>query len=445
MSGLGLTPDDLAAGGWTILVGICCAVPCALLGCYLVLRRMSLLGDAISHAVLPGIAVAFLLSGRIGVGPMFLGAMAVGVLTAFLTQALHGFGKVPEDASMGVVFTSLFAVGVLLITVAAADVDLDPGCVLYGLIEFVPLDTVTVLGRDVPRALQTMGLALVVTIGFVLLLWKELKLVAFDPMLASAMGYNATMVHYLLMAMVAGVTVASFEAVGSILVVAMLVVPAATAHLLTDRLGGMMAWSAAVGAVSAVGGYVAAVRWNTSVAGMMAVAAGLQFTLAVFLAPRHGVLSKVAHNLALSLRIACEDLVAMLYRAEEAGDASGASRAQCASAAGGRLARWLALPWLRRRGQVAFDAGGRVHLTDAGRRVAHGLVRSHRLWESYLSQHFELPPDHLHEPASRIEHYIGPALQEQLAADLDRPAVDPHGRAIPPADLDHGPPAPAHK
>src|SRR5918994_3305172 len=165
------TADNLGLALGTVAVAAVCGVSCALLGCYLILRRMSLLGDAISHAVLPGIALAFLLTGQISAWPVFLGAMALGVLTAFLTHTIHSFGNVPEDASMGVVFTSLFAVGVILITHAAANVDLDPGCVLYGLIEFVPLDTVTLLGREVPRALQTMGPVVVATVLFVLLLW----------------------------------------------------------------------------------------------------------------------------------------------------------------------------------------------------------------------------------------------------------------------------------
>lgn len=147
-----LTVSD-EIGRWTIALGIASSVPCALLGCYLVLRRMSLLGDAISHAVLPGIAVGFLLSGQL-IGPaIVIGAMAVGMLTALLTQLLSNLGNVPEDASMGVVFTSLFAIGVLVITNAARDVDLDPGCVLYGLIELAAIDSRPIFGFEVPRSL----------------------------------------------------------------------------------------------------------------------------------------------------------------------------------------------------------------------------------------------------------------------------------------------------
>src|SRR5262245_19942022 len=192
---------------WTVAVGILCNVPCAILGCYLVLRRMSLLGDAISHAVLPGLAVAFLITGSLSGWGLAIGAAVLGVLTAYLTQAVHKLADVAEDASMGVVFTSLFAIGVILITRVASHVDLDPGCVLYGLLEFVSLDTVPMFGREVPRAVQTLGPSLVVTVAFVLLFWKELKIVSFDPALAGAMGYRVGLIHYVLMAMVACVTV----------------------------------------------------------------------------------------------------------------------------------------------------------------------------------------------------------------------------------------------
>lgn len=421
-------------GRWTIALGIATNLPCAVLGCYLVLRRMSLLGDAISHAVLPGIALGFLIGvrfagegqARLGGPGVVVGAMAVGMLTAFLTHALSRLGKVPEDASMGVVFTSLFAIGVILITRAARDVDLDPGCVLYGLIEMEALDTVQVLGVEVPRSLGSLGLAGVLTAGFVGLLWKELKLVSFDPGLATAVGINAAVVHYALMAMVAGATVAAFEAVGSILVVAMLIVPAATAHLLTDRLGRMMLVASGVAVLSAGYGYLGAVRLNTSVAGMMSVVAGLLFAAAVVLGPRHGLLGKLLRTLGLSLRIVREDLLARLYRAEES------NAAPVASGHGGPIAA-LAGWQLRRRGliETGRDAPG---LTAAGRHEAGRLVRAHRLWESYLSANFDLPADHLHEPAERVEHYLGPALVDDLSTELDRPTSDPHGRSIPPGE-----------
>ncbi|HWA98627.1 MAG TPA: metal ABC transporter permease, partial [Pirellulales bacterium] len=248
-----LANHDLAL--WTIVLGAITNVACAMLGCYLVLRRMSLMGDAISHAVLPGIVIGFLWSHSLVGWGVFLGAVALGLLTASLSHGLTSYARVPEDSSMGVVFTSLFALGVFLLTNLARNVDLDPGCVLYGLIEAAPLDTVSCWGVEIPRTLAPMLAALTLTCAFVVLFWKELKLSSFDPALATVMGLRANVVHYLLMAMVAIVTVASFEAVGSIIVIAMLVVPAATAHLLTDRLRSMMLVSVGVAVVSSVFGY----------------------------------------------------------------------------------------------------------------------------------------------------------------------------------------------
>ena len=146
--GFELAPSDAAL--WTILCASLSNASCAILGCYLLLRRMSLLGDAISHSILLGIAGAFLLTGSIQILPMLVGALVVGLLTVALTETLHGAGNVPEDASMGAVFTSLFAVGVVLIAMLP-NVDLDPSCIWQGLIELAPLDRVEIAGRYVPR------------------------------------------------------------------------------------------------------------------------------------------------------------------------------------------------------------------------------------------------------------------------------------------------------
>jgi manganese/zinc/iron transport system permease protein len=433
---------DLAAPLWTIIVGIVCNVSCAILGCYLVLRRLSLLGDAISHAVLPGIALGYLFSGSVAGLPILLGAMALGVLTSVLTQGITSLGRVSEDTSLGVVFTSLFALGVILIQAAARNVDLDADCVLYGQIDFAGVDLVRFFGWEVSRPLLMLVPALAITLGLVTLFWKELKIVAFDPALAAAMGFSVNAIHYLLMAMVSGVTVASFESVGSILVVAMLVVPAATAALVTERLGWMLAWAAAIGATSAVFGYILSVPLATSVAGMMAVVAGIQFTVAVFFAPRGGLVSRWLRNLLLAVRIAAEDVLATFYRAEEAGGQRSEVRSQggmainrqkaieTASSLVAQLARWR----LFRRGWVARDRLGELRLTSAGRSTARSLVRAHRLWESYLDTHFDLPRDHLHDAAERMEHYLGADLQEELATELAGRDVDPHGKAIPASD-----------
>ncbi|HUY35300.1 MAG TPA: metal ABC transporter permease [Pirellulales bacterium] len=432
MSWPDLATLDASQAFWTIVVGAISNTCCAVLGCYLVLRRLSLLGDAISHAILPGIVVAFLLTGQTASWPMLLGAATVGVLTTVVTHALHASGNVPEDASMGVVFTSLFALGVVLIALAPSNVDLDLDCVLMGRLEEVTFPEPW-LGFEVPLKFPSLLAVLGATAAFVALFWKELKIASFDPALATAMGISAAVVHYLLMGMVAVVTVAAFDAVGSVLVIAMLIVPAATAHLLTDRLGWMVGWAVVVAIISAVLGYLGDVYFDTGVAGMMAVGAGSQLLLAVFLAPRHGLLSKLWHRFMLALRIVSEDLLAVLYRFEEATSetrTAGVPWNLCRRVAGGGLAAWLAAPLLWWRGELRV-AAGRLWLTQQGRRNAQSLVRSHRLWEVFLGEYFQLPLDHLHESAERIEHFIGPKLQERLASDLHQPGRDPHGKEIP--------------
>jgi ABC-type Mn2+/Zn2+ transport system permease subunit len=429
-----LSPDARLAS-WTILCGIVCNAACAIIGCYLVLRRMSLLGDAISHAVLAGIAVAFLLTGSLGPIPVFVGAISVGLLTAFITQSLATWGRVPEDSSMGIVFTSLFAIGVIIVS-RIDGVHLDTDCVLYGSIDTAPVELATFAGFDIPHMLLTLVPMTLLTVLFVTAFWKELKIASFDPLLATTMGIGASLMHYLLMAMVAGVTVASLKAVGAIVVVAMLIVPPATAHLLTDRLGWMLVWSVLIGALSAVLGYWGAVRFDTNVAGMMAVAAGAQFALAVAFAPKHGLLSRAIGRLQLALRIASEDVIARLYRLEETmSDSRGTvnvSRSECQRYGGSGFIGWLAIPLLSRRKQLAASPEGIWHLTDTGRELGRSLVRSHRLWETFLDENFELPPDHLHEPAERIEHFIGPQLQDRLVRELAQSRTDPQGKVIPP-------------
>ncbi|NOT00987.1 MAG: iron chelate uptake ABC transporter family permease subunit [Phycisphaerales bacterium] len=422
-----LSTDD----AWVMVVGSLVNVSCGLLGCYLVLRRQSLLGDAISHAILPGLAVAFMLTHSRAVLPMFLGAMAVGVLTAFLSQTIHRVANVPEDASMGVVFTTFFAVGVILITMVARHIDLDPGCVLYGAIEFVGLDMQSRFGLTAPRAFWSLAVVIAVVVGFIVLFYKELKIVSFDAHLATTMGINATLMHYLLMSLVAGTTVAAFESVGSILVVAMLIVPGATAHLLTDRLDRMLMIAAAVGIVSAIMGNILAVHWNTSVAGMMSVVAGLQFATAVVAAPRYGLISRWLHHTSLASRVVREDILAMIYRWHESTRDRSLSAAQVVRALGGGLLPHLAMLHLRVAGLVGPDQTA-LRLTRAGRDRARGLVRSHRLWESYLAKHFDLPIDHLHEPAERVEHFVSPTLRDRLAEEVIDAKTDPHGRRIPP-------------
>ncbi len=280
-----------------ILVGSCVAAACALVGTFLVLRQMALLGDAISHAVLPGIVIAFLMTGERAPLPMVLGAGALGVLTVFLVEAFHRTRRLKEDASIGVVFPALFSLGVVLITKYAGQVDLDLDCVLYGEIAYAPLDLLFFQEQSIgPKALWVNGAVLLANLLFVSLLYKELKLTTFDTGLAAALGFSPIVLHYVLMSMVSVTVVGAFESVGAILVVAMLVVPPATAYLLTDRLLVMLAGAVGCGVLSSVFGYWLAYWLDASIAGAMATVSGILFAIAFVASPRYGLLARLVRQ-----------------------------------------------------------------------------------------------------------------------------------------------------
>ena len=290
-----------------ILVGGLCAMACALPGTFLLLRRMSMMGDAISHAVLPGLAIAFLISGSRTNIWMFLGAAIAGVLTALFSQWITRFGKVERGAAMGIVFTTLFAIGLVLIRTAADHVDLDAGCVLYGALEYTPLNMVTIFENEislfaVPRAALVIGATLLFNALIITFFYKEFKLAAFDSGLAQTQGFRPQFMHYLLMTMVAVTTVAAFEAVGSIIVIAMLIVPPATAFLLTRNLPSLIIVSLIVAVLSAILGQIASHLPpllglpDTTSSGMMATTAGFLFLLAWLFGPE-GLIKKKSQQL----------------------------------------------------------------------------------------------------------------------------------------------------
>ncbi|MEM9297598.1 MAG: metal ABC transporter permease [Bacteroidota bacterium] len=277
-----------------ILAGSLVAISCGLLGCYLILRKMAMVGDAISHAVLPGIVIAFLLHGSRDSITMLVGAGIIGMATTFLIEFFHKKGQLQTDASIGVTFTWLFAVGVILISAYAGQVDLDQDCVLYGEIAYVPIDlwitdAGTIMG---PRVMYIAGSVLLILLIFIGFGYKELFLTTFDPSFAAAIGISTSLWHYLLMGAVSLTTVASFEAVGAILVVALLIAPPATAYLLTENLKKMMIISSVLGVLISISGYYLATGLDGSIAGAMASMAGLFFGLAFLFSPKEGIITK---------------------------------------------------------------------------------------------------------------------------------------------------------
>lgn len=424
---------------WIVIVGVLGAMSCALLGNYLVLRRMSMMGDAISHAVLPGLAIAFLVSGSRESLPMLIGAILIGVLTTLFIQVIDRLSGLDRGASMGVVFTTLFALGLILIKQAADHVDLDPSCVLYGAIELTPLDTYLWFGLEIPRAAVTTGAMLLINLLFVIVFFKELKITSFDPALATTIGINANLMQYILMTLVAATTIAAFESVGSILVIAMLIVPGAAAHLLTDRIGPMLLISLVFSAISAVMGHLGAITiptWfgfqDTSTAGMMAFTAGVLFSLVMLFAPRYGVISRLAHQLLLSLKIVRDDILGFLYRYYElaASNASPVHIQQVKEALKAGIIADLSI-WYLTRKKLIYRISDRLALTSSGVDTGKGLIRSHRLWETYLCDKMGYCGEDIHRYAHELEHFTDAGLQTSLSQVTGNPTVDPHQRKIP--------------
>lgn len=278
--------------GWILIVASLVGISCGMVGCLLILRKMAMLADAISHTVLLGIVGAFLISQSLDGVFMLIGAVIVGLLTTFFVQVLDSSG-VQSDAAIGVVFTSLFAVGVILISLFAGNIHLDVDHVMMGEIAFVPWNTLEWGGVNLgPKAVWMLGTILVINLVLLFLFYKEFKICSFDPEMAASLGIPVLLIHYLLMGMVSVTTVASFESVGAILVVAMLIVPGATAYLLTDRLLIMFLLSAFFGVLAAILGYYSAKFFNVSISGSMATVSGLIFALTFIFSPTHGLLAK---------------------------------------------------------------------------------------------------------------------------------------------------------
>ncbi len=414
-----------------LAAAILAATTCGLLGNFLVLQRQSLMGDAISHAVLPGLVIAFLLAGDRSPITMLVGAAVAGMATVILSEAVRRFGRVEPGAAMGVVFCGLFAFGVLLIERAAArQVDLDADCVLYGQLETLawfgaPTSWSEILSWStlisVPRQVWVLVGVAAATLLFTVAFHKEIRLVSFDAPMAAALGLHPRAVNLGLMTLVALATVASFEAVGSILVIAMLICPAATARLLTDRYGMQIVLSVAIASIAAVLGYHGATAlpglggWESvNAAGMITVVLGVFLGLAIVAAPAEGVAARLWRRHRLRRTIAIQDLLAGMWRREETSESSDSTIPRSRHASAGRRARRLGL---------VTGTLQDLRLTENGRRVAADVVRRHRLWETFLVEHAGLSPDHVHDTAERLEHL------DQMPGEWS--STDPHGRPIP--------------
>lgn len=355
------------------LVAVVVAVACALPGVFLVLRRMALMSDAITHTVLLGIVLAFFVTHDLTSPLLVLGAAATGVLTVALVEVVRNTKLLKEDASIGLVFPALFSIAVLLIARRAGNVHLDTDAVLLGEIAFAPFRRLEVGGVNLgPRALYVMGGILLLEIAVIVGFYKELKIATFDPALAAALGFSPVLLHYGFMGLVSVTAVGAFDTVGSVLVVALMIAPPAAAYLLSDRLGVVLLLAALIAALSAITGFWVAWWVDASIAGCMAAAAGVFFVLALLFAPARGLLAAVLRR--RRQRFDFAQLMLTIHLLHHQG--TPAAQEECAESHLAQHLQWEQ-PWAERVVRAAVDAGwverrgdGLLHLTGSGRQAA---------------------------------------------------------------------------
>lgn len=295
------------------------AVACAIPGVFLILRRVALMSDAISHAILLGIVLAFMFTKNLSSPLLIVGAAAIGILTVVLTELLINTQKLKKDAAIGLVFPLLFSIGVILLNQFANDIHLDADCVIFGEIAFAPFNRLIINDMDWGvQGIWVISGVLLLNIIFFSLFYKELKITTFDAALAASLGFLPNLLNYALMTTVSVTAVASFESVGSILVVALMIAPPAAAYLLTNRLSSMIYLSAGIAILSAIGGYFCAYALDANIAGCIATFSGLLFFLTLIFAPEKGILAKVWLKKWKKWDFASETLAVHLLQAEHA-------------------------------------------------------------------------------------------------------------------------------
>jgi manganese/zinc/iron transport system permease protein len=359
-----------------LLTAVVLATSCALLGSFLVLRQLAMVSDAITHAILPGIVVGFFLTQNLHSPLLVVGAAVTGVLTVALVELLERSGLVKGDAAVGLVFPFLFSVGVILIAQYAGDVHLDTDAVLLGELGLVHLDRLSAFGLDLgPRALWASGVMLAVNAAFVAVLFKELKLAAFDGALAAAFGFAPVALHYALMTLVSLTAVTAFDAAGSILVVAFIVGPATAASLFTRSLSRMIVWACGLGALSAVVGYGVSALFDVSIAGTIASTIGMSVGLAYLFAPDGGQVTQWRRRRTQRTRFGVRMLLVHLARHEgtrrEAWESRTAHLEEHVGWEPDHSERVVAMAL--RQGFTTRD-GDRLHLTESGRQIAEQSV-----------------------------------------------------------------------
>ncbi len=415
------------------LVGaVLLGISCGLLGGFIVVRKMALMGDALSHAVLPGVAAGFLWNMEKDPVAILIGATIAGLLGSALVSALTRTTRIKEDAALGLVLASFFAAGLCVQTM----IQNVPTGTQSGLNTFMFGQAAALGGDDI----ALMSVVTVLVVGLVWLFYKELLVTSFDEGFARASGLPVAWIHHGLMLLLAMSVVIALQAVGVVLVSAMLITPAAAAYLLTDRLHRLLMLAVLFGVIAAVtGAFLSFVGKNLPTGPLMVLGTSVVFLGAFLFGPRHGVIAKWWSRQSHTARTQRENTLKAIYHVweNEGANAEGVALTALAEKRRATLQELqVELGALQRHG-LATVAGPMVYFTPAGRKRGAEIVRNHRLWELYLTNSANIAPDHVHDDAENIEHVLGEDVVRELERRLGHATRDPHGKAIPSAQEIH--------
>jgi manganese/zinc/iron transport system permease protein len=411
----------------SMLLGICCG----LLGSFIVVRKMALVGDALSHAVLPGVAIGFLWNMSKDPVAIFIGATIAGLLGTVVVHAIKQTTHLKEDTALGLVLAVFFAIGICLLTM----IQRLPTGNKSGIDKFLFGQAAAIGVND----LKLMAVVTVLSVIVVTICYKEFLVTSFDAGFARAAGIPPQAFHYLMMLLVAFSVVIALQAVGVVLVSAMLITPAAAAYLLTDRLHRMLWLASLFGMMAgAAGAFFSFLGPNLPTGPFMVLGATAVFALAFVFGPRHGVFTRWLRHRSRSARIGMENTLKSLYHVLEAREFHGDGVALRELAERRREtfeeAQRQSTQLVKHGLATLHEDGNIIFLTPAGLERAAAIVRNHRLWELYLTHAARIPADHVHEDAEKIEHVLGEEVVRELERRLGHARTDPHGRAIPNLD-----------
>ena len=416
----------------TILLGFSAGA----LGCFAILRRRALVGDAVAHAILPGVCLAFIVAG--GKDPLMLiaGAFVFGLLSMVTMDFITRNSRIAPDASIGMVLSVFFGFGVVLLTFIQSTGYVDQS----GLDDFLFGQAAAMIGYDV----NVFGGLSLLILAITIITFKELKLISFDPSFARSIGYPVKRIEFLLAMLMVLTITAGIQAVGVVLMASMLIIPAAAARYWTDSLRVMVVVAAGVGALSGItGSFISYTAPAMPTGPWMVVSAALVFILSFLLAPGRGEIARFVQKRRLRHRIASENILKTIYSMEEEDDRTDRVRPRRELARRRHMSKRelnRAISTLLRKKYIAWFSGnpGGYVLKSEGRKEAKRLVRVHRLWEQYLNQHLQIAEDHVHDDAESMEHLITTDIEHELLESLGSPERDPHHSKIPYEDADEG-------